>query len=164
MTGHAATLVVAAIALPAAVALAAPSEIISFVTPSGVSRLIGEHGRWDDTCRALDVPPVVLERPAAHGSICVRRDIITVSQTRSGRAANCVGRALNGIRVIYRPQPGFAGADTLRYGLQFPEAYLSREIAIDILGSEAVAPPLLGEISQDQQPLGRVPDCPGATS
>ena len=161
--------VVLLIALPtlgAAFAVAAPLvETASYMTPSGVSSLIGEHARWNDMCRAFDAPPVTLERAAIHGSICVRHDLIAPVQSRSGRAVNCIGRRLNGVLIIYRPQANFVGTDSVRYGLDFPEGRVSREINIDIQQSTGAAPDFFLGIPATAARAGdRVPECAGESS
>ncbi len=164
--------VILMIALPglaAAVAQVASAasqfETVSYEIASGVPAVIGEHARWNELCRALDAPPVILERPAVQGSVCVRHDLITSIQTRSGRAANCIGRRLNGVLVIYRPRPGFSGTDTLRYGLDFPEGRVSREITIDIQARTGVAPGFFLDAPAAPLRAGdRIPECAGESS
>ena len=152
--------------IAATVAVAATQfESANYEVTSGVSSVIGEHARWNELCRALDAPLVILERASLHGSICVRHDLVTSIQTRSGRAANCIGRRLNGVLIVYRPKPGFSGTDTLRYGLEFPEGVVSREISIDIQARSGVMPEFFLDVPMAVPRIGdRIPECAGESS
>ena len=156
-----------AAAVAATIAFAATQfETATYAISGSVASVIGEHARWNEACRALDAPLVTLERAAGHGAVCIRHDVITSIQTRSGRAANCIGRRLNGVLVIYQPRPGFSGADSLRYGLDFPEGHVSREIVIEIQPGSGARPAFPLDLPPNAAPRAgdRLPECAGESS
>ncbi len=148
----------------AAAASARAAEVTEQLVKSGQAGgavIIREHAGWDRDCGAVPHPALYLDEPPRHGSVCARAAEIRIQTLAAGTQAQCIGRLVRGVRLVYRPDAGFAGGDVLRYAVQYPA--LRKTVAVSIAvapetpsaanaqASVAAAPP--------HQPPGPVPDC-----
>lgn len=159
-------LVLSLAVLAAATAVGAPAftEYVSEEATAGAPSEIGHHARWDDTCEALDAPRITIERAPVHGNVCIYRGNVNLVVSRSRAGLRCIGRSIPGVHVIYNPQSGFTGTDTIRYGLDVPEGHVSLEVSIVIQPGRTTASPIAASTSDDVQPSGPMPECPSLAS
>ncbi len=156
---------VAAFAVVAVLAVQAPTAWAGeehLVKAGATNRplLIREHAAWNRDCKAIPYPVVRLDRPPRHGAVCARVTDITIRTMYTGTEVQCIGRVVQGVRLIYFPQPGFAGSDRLRYSVQYPS--VRRSVAVRVtVGAEAVALPAdtVGAVPETGQAPGPVPPC-----
>ncbi len=94
--------------------------------------LIREHAAWNMDCRAVPYPAVRLERPPRHGAVCARAAEITIRTMYAGTEAQCIGRVVQGLRLIYFPRPGFTGSDRLQYSVQYPSVRRSVSVTVNV--------------------------------
>jgi hypothetical protein len=122
--------------------------------------IIREHAGWDRDCAAIAHPALYIDEPPRHGSVCVRAAEIRIQTLAAGTQGQCIGRLVRGVRLVYRPDAGFAGGDGLRYAVQYPS--LRKTVAVSIAvtpqaPSAANAQASMGAAAH--QPAGPVPDC-----
>jgi hypothetical protein len=133
------------------------------VVKAGVANrplLIREHAAWNGDCKAVPYPAVHLDRPPRHGAVCARVTAVTIRTMYTGTESQCIGRVVQGLRLIYFPRPGFAGRDRLRYSVQYPS--VRRSVAVRVtVGAEAMALPAgaAGAAPGTGQAPGPVPPC-----
>lgn len=122
--------------------------------------LIREHAAWNGNCKAVPYPAVRLERPPRHGAVCARVTNVTIRSMYTGTESQCIGRVVQGLRLVYFPRPGFAGSDRLRYSVQYPS--VRRSVTVQVMvGAEEVALPgnIVGDMPDLGQAAGPVPPC-----
>ncbi|HWK95521.1 MAG TPA: hypothetical protein VNR39_08865 [Pseudolabrys sp.] len=149
----------AAVGLAFAVTVPAVSLESAVVERSVVVR---EHAGWSSDCEAIPHPPLSLITPPSHGTVCAKAEVITVTSIFAGRAAQCVGRKVSGVRLIYQPDASFDGDDAMFYGVQYPGRF--RAISVKVNVGESV-PSTVSSADADvsaqwRQAPGPVPPCP----
>ena len=82
--------------------------------------IIREHAGWNMECAAIAHPALYLNKSPDHGRVCARIENIKVHSIYVGTESQCIGRVVRGVQLIYRPDPGYAGNDALRYAAQYP--------------------------------------------
>jgi hypothetical protein len=124
--------------------------------------LIREHAAWNMDCRAVPYPAFHLDQPPQHGAVCARVADITVRSMYTGSEAQCIGRVVQGLRLIYVPQPGFTGRDHLQYSVQYPSAHRSVSVTVTVsarAGAELLPLDTVGVAPDTAQMPGPVPPC-----
>lgn len=125
--------------------------------------VIREHAGWDRDCAAIAPPVLTLDAPPRHGYVCARAEDITVRSMVVGTEAQCIGRLVRGVRLIYRPDLGFRGDDGLRYAALYPSLRRSVSVSVTVGGQGAPAD-ITGSLpthltAPSHQPAGPVPPC-----
>ncbi|HVZ54094.1 MAG TPA: hypothetical protein VG986_19150 [Pseudolabrys sp.] len=119
---------------------------------------IREHAGWNAACEPIDAPSLTLDAPPHHGRVCARVETITIRSLYAGTVGACIGHRVRGVRLEYRPDNGFAGADALRYAVQYPSVRRAIDVSVTVKGEGAsqqvAALPLL-----PRQQAGPVPPC-----
>ncbi len=123
--------------------------------------IIREHAGWDRNCDAVAHPALYLDEPPRHGSVCTRAAEIRIQTLAAGTQAQCVGRVVRGVRLVYRPDAGFAGGDVLRYVVQYPSLRKSVAVSIAVTPEPPSATNALASVPAPaaHQPAGPVPPC-----
>lgn len=143
----------------------AQDEQLATSGPSGRSILIREHAGWNRDCDAIAHPALYLDEPPRHGTVCARESDITIRSMYLGTEKQCIGRLVRGVRLVYRPDPGYAGSDRLRYAAQYPSARRTVSVAVTVAGpsSSAITGSVPSSLSasalRQHQPAGPVPVC-----
>lgn len=163
---------VAVLTVAGAAALAASAQAgdrsAEQVTRTGAANrpvVIREHAGWDRDCAAIAPPALTLDTPPRHGFVCARAEDITIKSMVVGTEAHCIGRLVRGVRLIYRPDAGFSGADDLRYAALYPS--LRRSVAVNVtVGGQATPAAVAGSVpaamtsaASSHQAAGPVPPC-----
>ena len=74
----------------------------------------------------------VLEQPK-HGKITIENNTGFTNFPQSNPRVECNKRRSEGVAVIYQPEPGYTGTDSLNFDAIFPSGSLSkRHYAIDV--------------------------------
>ncbi|MBI1203755.1 MAG: hypothetical protein GC182_14730 [Rhodopseudomonas sp.] len=138
-------------------------ETLSRSGPANQPLVVREHAGWDSDCGAIAPPALTLDAPPRHGYVCARSEDITIKALYLGTEAQCIGRRVRGLRLIYRPDLGFSGDDRWRYAALYPS--LRRSVAVDVtVTGVARAPSVAGSVTASvtapsHQPAGPVPAC-----
>ena len=138
------------------------AEQLSQTVAAGRPLVIREHAGWDRDCAAIAHPALYLDEAPRHGTVCARVEEITIGSIYLGTEKHCVGRLVRGVRLIYRPDTGYAGIDALRYAAQYPS--LRRTVAVNVTvaasGVTGSLPSSLGaHLPARHQAPGPVPHC-----
>jgi|HubBroStandDraft_6_1064221.scaffolds.fasta_scaffold132228_2 hypothetical protein len=94
------------------------------------------HSRFDRNCAALEPPPVSLDQPPAHGTVCLRAANTRLAYVLPGAATKCLGQKVMGVRVIYLPRFHYTGSDMVRYTVRFPDAQVKVEVDLTVLPND----------------------------
>lgn len=94
--------------------------------------VIREHAGWNGDCEAIAHPALYLNEPPHHGRVCARIQGIKIRSMFAGTEAQCIGRVVRGVQLIYRPDAGFIGDDRLRYGAQYPSVLRAVAVAVTV--------------------------------
>ena len=138
-------------------------ETLSRSGPANQPLVIREHAGWDRDCGAIAPPALTLDTPPRHGFVCARGEDVRIKALYLGTEAQCIGRLVRGVRLIYRPDLGFSGDDRWRYAALYPS--LRRDVAVDVtVTGVARAPSVTGSVTASvtaraRQPAGPVPPC-----
>ncbi len=157
------------ILVPASLAIAAAASpaVTEYATREAIAgepSEIGHHARWDTACEALDAPRLTVERAPSHGSVCVSTGEVQLVVSRSNVGLSCICKSVNGVHVVYHPQSGFTGSDTIRYGLDVPEGHVSFEVSIVIKLGRMKSSPVSTSTIDAAQPSGPMLECPPLAS
>jgi hypothetical protein len=111
---------IAAVGLSAVLVGSTPSraEHLTIATKNPNEVRVRGYARFDMNCVAEEAPEIYLDVPPQSGFVCVRTSRVTVRKLYGGKA-ECLGRSISGIEVIYLPQRTFTGIDTIRYTVKF---------------------------------------------
>jgi len=121
--------------------------------------VLREHAGWNRRCEAIAHPALYLAEPPSHGSVCARIEDIRISSMYVGTESQCVGHRVLGVRLIYRPDPAYAGDDSLRYAAQYPGALRAIQVRIAVAAPGAAPSVIVAPVSQERQAPGPVPAC-----
>ena len=126
---------------------------------------IREHAGWNRDCDAIANPTLYLSEPPHHGSVCARIENIRIRSMYVGTESQCIGRMVRGVRLIYRPDAGYAGDDGLRYAAQYPLVLRTVLVTVKVTADPSGAPSampsnMLAPMPETRQSLGPVPACP----
>lgn len=80
------------------------------------------YARSNPACEGVDPPSLYVDNPPEHGNLCYRESKVKLQEAIVGNLTHCVGRQIPGIVVIYVPQSGYTGPDSMRYTVIFPQA------------------------------------------
>jgi hypothetical protein len=143
---------------------AAQEERLAKSGPPGRPILIREHAGWDRDCDAIAHPALYLFEAPRHGSVCARIENIKIHSMYVGTESQCIGRVVRGVQLIYRPEPGFAGDDTLRYAAQYPSVLRMVSVAVTVTAYSPRAPKAVPSnvatpMPPTRQPSEPVPAC-----
>ena len=84
---------------------------------------IHSYARANQSCEGIDPPPLYLDKPAEHGSVCFRvSTTIRLQDAIVGNLTHCIGRTIRGVTVVYIPRAGYVGLDEVGYTVVFPQA------------------------------------------
>jgi hypothetical protein len=142
----------------------AGEERLSASGPADHQILIREHAGWDHNCEAVTHPSVHLDEPPLHGNVCAEIENIKIRSIYYGTQSQCMGRQVRGVRLIYRPYPGYAGTDGIRYSVQYPSDRRSVSVTVTVTAEQQAArramPSSVAAPAPDAQQLpGQVPGC-----
>ena len=142
-------------------AAGAQEEQLSKIGQADHSIVIREHAGWNKSCEAIPHPALYLYEPPHHGSVCARIENIKIHSMYVGTEAQCIGRLVRGVSFIYRPDPGYAGDDSLRYAAQYPSVLRMVSVTITVTPSPASAASsdVNASTPRLRQPPGPVPAC-----
>lgn len=121
--------------------------------------VLREHAGWNRRCEAIAHPALYLAEPPSHGHVCARIEDIKISSMYLGTESQCVGHRILGVRLIYRPDPAYAGDDSLRYAAQYPGALRAFKVRIAVTAPGSVHSGIVAPVSQERQSPGPVPAC-----
>jgi len=126
------------------------------------SVVVREHAGWNSDCEAIPHPPLSLITPPSHGTVCAKAEVITVTSIFAGRAAQCVGRKVSGVRLIYQPDASFDGDDAMVYRVQYPSRFRAISVTVNVGASvpSTVSSADADASAQWRQPPGPMPTCP----
>ena len=120
--------------------------------------LIREHAAWNMDCRAVPYPVLRLDQPPRHGAVCARVTDVTIKHMYAGTEAQCIGHIVQGLRLIYFPNPGYTGSDRLRYSVQYRSG--QRSVSASVSAGEGVLQAdTVGAGPDTAQVPGPVPPC-----
>jgi hypothetical protein len=142
----------------------AGEERLSASGPADHQILIREYAGWDHNCEAAAQPGVHLDEPPRHGNVCAEIGNIKIRSMYYGTQSQCIGRDVRGVRVIYRPYPGYSGADGIRYSEQYPSDRRPVSVTVTLMPEQQAArralPSSVAAPAPDAQQLpGPVPAC-----
>jgi len=112
-----------------------------------------------DTCESREPPEINLDIPPKGGTICVKRGMVRLGETWSGRNQHCIGKRIAGVFVIYKSFAGFTGLDTVRYTASVPSDARTYEVEIRVEPGHATGP-RAGSAASEPQKAGPMPPCP----
>jgi hypothetical protein len=159
---------VGAIMLALCAGLACPAraadEEIARTAQADHSVVIREHAGWNMECEAIAHPALYLNEPPRHGSICARLQDIKIRSIFAGTEAQCIGRVVSGVQLIYRPDAGFVGDDRLRYAAQYPSVLRPVAVLVKVASFPPATPHaspsgLSVPVPPARQAPGQVPPC-----
>jgi hypothetical protein len=81
-------------------------------------RVMGRN-RSDNSCETIGYYEVELTKPAAHGSVCTRREQGSVAFNNQGAAPKCLGQGGIFVEIYYQPDEGFVGVDAFEFKLRY---------------------------------------------
>lgn len=126
--------------------------------------VIREHAGWNQDCDAIAHPTLYLDEPPRHGRVCARTENIKIHSMFIGTESQCIGHVVRGVQLIYRPDVGYAGHDSLRYVAQYPSVLRAVSVFVTMTaypqGGPGAAPSgITAPMLQTQQSPGPVPVC-----
>ena len=86
-------------------------------TPAGQDVIIGTHTRWTKRCQFDKMPTVTVLAPPHGGTVDTR--VGTKVARGSVGSVSCDGRSFPALLVVYKPNPGFHGQDTVKYSTDY---------------------------------------------
>jgi hypothetical protein len=95
--------------------------------------------RVDGKCAGMEPPRINLDRPPAHGIVCLRQGDVVLKYALKGTAARCLGHKAPGIRVFYRPHDGYVGKDEVGFTAHFPDGQINVDVDVTIVPDERPA-------------------------
>lgn len=119
---------------------------------------IREHAGWNAACEPVEAPALTLDAPPHHGRVCARVETIVIRSLYAGTAGECIGHRVRGLRLEYRPDNGFAGADALRYAVQYPSVRRAIDVSVTVSG-EGASQQVAALPLPPRQEAGPVPPC-----
>jgi hypothetical protein len=126
---------------------------------------IREHAGWDRNCEGVPHPTMWLDEAPRHGTVCARTEAIKIQSMFYGTQAQCIGREVSGVRLIYLPRPGYVGPDSARYAVQYPSVRRTVSVAVTVTeGKGASLPGVVVPVTETRQPPGPVPKCDDGVS
>lgn len=136
----------------------ARAEHLTMTTKSPNEVKIRGYARFDNNCAAKETPEIYLDVPPQNGFVCVRASRVTVRTIYAG-TAECVGRSISGVDLIYLPRRTFSGVDAIRYTVKFAAVTVTVEADIRVQSDQAS--PEGGRIPafESSQTQGAVPVC-----
>jgi hypothetical protein len=159
---------VGVIALSLCAGMACPAqaadEEIARTAQADHSIVIREHAGWNMECEAIAHPALYLNEPPRHGSICARLQDIKIRSIFAGTEAQCVGRVVRGVQLIYRPDAGFVGDDRLSYAAQYPSVLRPVVVSVTVAPFPPATPRASPSgfsvpVTPARQAPGQVPPC-----
>jgi hypothetical protein len=141
---------------------------ISKVGKANHEAILSGHVRTDRNCLGIGVPDINMERPPAHGVVCLRAGPVRLQYLIGGAPADCLGQKPAGIRVVYRPHDGYTGKDETRYIVHFRKVQVDVNVDLTILPDDSPTPngssaPAGPSVQEPQKP-GPIPTCPALVS
>jgi hypothetical protein len=124
---------------------------------------LGGHVRIDRTCASIGLPQIDVEKPPAHGVVCLRPADVSLNYLVGNAPTQCLGKKAAGVRIIYRPHDGYVGKDAARYIVRFPHSQVNVDVDVTVVPDDRPqiggVSPVPGAANQDTQKPGRMPDC-----
>ena len=115
--------------------------------------------RLDDNCAGTGPPRFNLDRPPTHGIVCFRPAEVQLKFLMKGTPSRCLDSKVTGVRVFYRPYPGYTGKDGVRFTAQFPKDQITFDVDLTIAPDErpslGEASPRAGTSAEEAKSLGR---------
>jgi len=143
----------------------AHAELLKRVTKNHGEVNIGGYARFNNNCDATESPEVYLDVAPTNGLVCARMSTVTVRIIHEGKADNCVGRSIRGIRIVYLPRPEFSGVEVVRYTVKFNKIKQTMDVDIDVASDQIITENRDGASSLDEpQTQGPVPVCAALVS
>lgn len=87
-------------------------------TSAGHDVLIRTHAQWNTACVTEEPPDITVVTPPSHGHIDMRVGDAALGSTYVGNA-HCEGHPGQGMQVIYIPDTGYRGADSVAYEVRY---------------------------------------------
>jgi len=110
----------------------AQEEQLSKIGQANHPIVIREHAGWNKDCDAIAHPALYLFEPPRHGSVCARIENIKIHSMYVGTESQCIGRLVRGVQLIYRPEAGYAGNDSLRYAAEYPSVLRTVSVIVTV--------------------------------
>lgn len=114
----------------------APSPFSVVTGPDGSRRLLANvgfilspmrdearlelHASLNPDCSDRDGVDIRVTVPPQHGTATVRHEAGFLDLPPRSPNYKCIGQKHDGVRVVYRREPGFVGTDSLTYDVYFP--------------------------------------------
>jgi Caspase domain len=84
-----------------------PPDVVSTL-PKGYEAMLHERQYFNTDCKSLGIPDIIVTKKPVGGEI-VTRQLMTKVITATGPYASCNGKEIPGVRVFFKPDPGFSG-------------------------------------------------------
>jgi hypothetical protein len=137
----------------------AQEEQLSKTGQSDHQILIREHAGWNMDCDAITPPALYLNEAPRHGRVCARVENIKIHAMYVGTEAQCIGRLVRGVQLIYRPDAGYAGNDGLRYAARYPSVLRAVSVIITVTYPPGAPSNITAPMPPTRQSSGPVPAC-----
>jgi hypothetical protein len=124
--------------------------------------------RLDNDCAGTGPPRINLDRAAAHCIVCFRPAEVQLKFLMKGTPSRCLDSKVTGVRVFYRPYPGYTGKDGVRFTAHFPKDQITLDFDLTIVPDDrpslGEASPPAGASAEEAQKPGPMPVCSGLVS
>jgi hypothetical protein len=143
---------------------------LSIVTEAAKSVVIRGHVRLNKNCEAIEPPALLLDKSPDHGTVCSRPGSVFLKEILYGeKTQRCLGHNLRGIKVVYLPRWGYAGADGFRYTVVHPAGQYPVIVDITVRpnrpNSTGLVPPdISSPTAEELQSPGPIPACTALSS
>src|SRR5262245_58498059 len=97
-------------------------ERLAVTTSIGHDVIVKGYAWVDGDCKMLQSPPIFVDRPPRHGTLCSIIAPARLDPPVVGGTGRCVGRQVNTIQIVYLPKTEYIGADDTHYIVKFPAA------------------------------------------
>jgi hypothetical protein len=135
---------------------------LTHTTRASEEIVVEGEAQADEFCNSAEPPQLFLDRRPDHGTVCFESGEFEVGEAVTGDLA-CLGRMVRGVNIIYRPRPGYTGADRLRYtaiGAQSPHSVSIDLTVLPGKPTSAVVPPdRSAPPAESAMLLGPMPAC-----
>ena len=86
----------------------------------GISVKVGSGSQWNASCQMLRLPTLTVVEPPKNGTTEVKPSVNRIGGGTVVGANPCAGRDIEGVGLFYKSNPGFHGADRLKYSVYLP--------------------------------------------
>jgi len=97
----------------------------------GVETMVAAHADWEHLCKSAGpAPSITMLDTSQHGSVEIKQGAFLAP---AGTPPNsCLSGTIYGTQILYSPNPGFHGADSLRYAVVTATGRFTRVVEIAV--------------------------------